>query len=148
MTTPEGASWFARHALLPSGPARDVRFEITDGRFTSVTADAGANGARLLPGVVLPGFANGHSHAFHRALRGRTHSGGGTFWTWRQQMYGLAGRLDPDGYLALALCLLGLFFSHGALLLRFAGSQHSLLEPYDGLHLGLLVFAEGGLHFL
>ena len=26
-----------------------------------------------------------HSHAFHRALRGRTHAGGGTFWTWREQ---------------------------------------------------------------
>lgn len=42
------------------------------------------------------GFANCHSHVFHRALRGRTHGDGGTFWTWREQMYGLAARLDPD----------------------------------------------------
>ena len=55
-----------------------------------------------LPGVVLPGFANAHSHAFHRALRGRTHLGGGSFWTWREQMYALAARLDPDSYLELA----------------------------------------------
>ena len=41
-------------------------------------------------------FANCHSHAFHRALRGRTHAGGGTFWTWREQMYALAAVLDPD----------------------------------------------------
>jgi formiminoglutamate deiminase len=51
---------------------------------------------------VLPGFANAHSHAFHRALRGRTHAGGGTFWTWREQMYVVASRLDPDSYLDLA----------------------------------------------
>ena len=56
----------------------------------------------LLPGVVLPGLANTHSHAFHRALRGRTHAGGGDFWTWREQMYALTRRLTPDTYLALA----------------------------------------------
>ena len=44
----------------------------------------------------VSGFANCHSHVFHRALRGRTHGGGGTFWTWRDQMYALAGVLDPD----------------------------------------------------
>jgi cytosine/adenosine deaminase-related metal-dependent hydrolase len=76
-------AWFAEHALLPDGPARDVRFEIADGRFSAVTAGASADGATRLPGVVLPGFANCHSHAFHRALRGRTHADGGTFWTWR-----------------------------------------------------------------
>jgi formiminoglutamate deiminase len=55
-----------------------------------------------LPGLVLPGFANTHSHAFHRALRGRTQSGHGTFWTWRDRMYTLADRLDPDTYRRLA----------------------------------------------
>ena len=44
----------------------------------------------------LGGLANCHSHVFHRALRGRTHGGGGTFWTWREQMYALAAALDPD----------------------------------------------------
>jgi formiminoglutamate deiminase len=51
---------------------------------------------------VLPGLADAHSHAFHRALRGRTGDRGGTFWTWRQRMYGVADRLDPDRYLRLA----------------------------------------------
>ena len=32
---------------------------------------------------------------------GRT-SDGGTFWTWREQMYAVAARLDPDSYFALA----------------------------------------------
>jgi len=59
-----------------------------------------------LAGLVLPGMANAHSHAFHRGLRGRTHrrtgGDGGTFWTWRTAMYELAGTLDPDTYRDLA----------------------------------------------
>src|SRR6185437_5483337 len=98
--------WFAEHALLPSGTARDVLFEADGGQFTRVEADVAGNevpgDARRLPGVVLPGFANAHSHAFHRALRGRTHADGGTFWTWREAMYQVAARLDPDSYLVLA----------------------------------------------
>ncbi|MEJ3656727.1 formimidoylglutamate deiminase [Actinomycetes bacterium KLBMP 9759] len=94
--------YWAADALLPGGPARDVTFEIADGRFAAVTPDTAAAGATVLPGVVLPGFANAHSHAFHRALRGRTHDRGGTFWTWRERMYTVADRLDPESYLALA----------------------------------------------
>ena len=46
-------------------------------------------------------FANAHSHAFHRALRGRV-TGADSFWTWRKQMYALAARLDPDLLFELA----------------------------------------------
>ncbi|MGN6607277.1 MAG: formimidoylglutamate deiminase [Jatrophihabitans sp.] len=94
---------FARTALLPSGVARDVLLTVEDGRFASVEVGAvPPAAAQRLPGVVLPGLANAHSHAFHRALRGRTHDGGGTFWTWREAMYAVAARLDPDSYLTLA----------------------------------------------
>jgi formiminoglutamate deiminase len=94
--------WFAEHAWLPGGLAQDVLLEEEDGRFTAVTSDSEPGDAHRLPGVVLPGLANGHSHAFHRALRGRTHADGGTFWTWREAMYAVASHLDPDGYLELA----------------------------------------------
>jgi formiminoglutamate deiminase len=94
--------FWAEHALLPGRLARDVTFVVDDGRFAAVTPGTAPGGATRLPGVVLPGFADVHSHAFHRALRGRTHDGGGTFWTWRERMYGVAARLDPDSYLALA----------------------------------------------
>jgi formiminoglutamate deiminase len=95
--------WWAPHALLPTGAARDVLLHAEDGRFTAVTPGVPApEGATVLPGVVLPGLANAHCHAFHRALRGRTHDAGGTFWTWRERMYAVAGRLDPDRYRALA----------------------------------------------
>ncbi|HEX7536240.1 MAG TPA: amidohydrolase family protein, partial [Dermatophilaceae bacterium] len=101
-SSPKGQRWWAEYALLPTGLGRDVTFEVTGGRFTAVTPDTVRGDAQILPGVVLPGFANAHSHAFHRALRGRTHDGGGTFWTWRERMYAVAAQLDPDSYLALA----------------------------------------------
>ncbi|MEX1043289.1 MAG: formimidoylglutamate deiminase [Acidimicrobiia bacterium] len=85
-----------------SEPARGVRVEIEDGRFTSVTSDALPGDAERRTGLTLPGFANGHSHAFHRALRGRTHHHRGDFWSWRKEMYRLAARLDPSAYFRLA----------------------------------------------
>ena len=60
-----------------------------------------------LTGLTLPGMANAHSHAFHRALRGRTQLGTGSFWTWRDQMYTAAQRLDPDSYFRLARAVYG-----------------------------------------
>jgi cytosine/adenosine deaminase-related metal-dependent hydrolase len=64
-------------------------------------------GAVVLPGYTLPGLANAHSHAFQRAFRGKTEVGRGTFWTWREEMYAAAARLDPDSYLALARATFG-----------------------------------------
>lgn len=63
-------------------------------------------GATRLEGVVVPGFANAHSHAFHRALRGRTQRGRGSFWSWRERMYEVAAALDPEGYHRLARAVL------------------------------------------
>jgi formiminoglutamate deiminase len=95
--------YWAASAWLPGGLASGVRIVVDSGAVTALTTGTrrGADDD-LLPGVVLPGFANAHSHAFHRALRGRTHGGGGSFWTWRERMYAIAGGLDPDTYLALA----------------------------------------------
>jgi formiminoglutamate deiminase len=94
-------TYWCEYAWLPHGIANAVRIEVAAGKLTSVTADSAPTG-RILAGLVLPGFANGHSHAFHRALRGRTHHERGTFWTWRDRMYELAERLDPDSYYRLA----------------------------------------------
>lgn len=55
--------------------------------------------------IVLPGIASAHSHAFQRALRGRTQAlatSGGSFWSWRALMYELAGKLDPESIYALS----------------------------------------------
>ncbi|HEX2361359.1 MAG TPA: formimidoylglutamate deiminase [Jiangellaceae bacterium] len=96
-------TFWCERAWLADGPAERVRVTADDGVVTAidVAVDAQPNDIRL-DGIVLPGFANAHSHAFHRALRGRTHGGGGTFWTWRERMYAVAARLDPDSYRRLA----------------------------------------------
>ena len=58
--------------------------------------------ATTLPGLTIPGMANAHSHAFQRALRGRTQAERGDFWTWRRRMYEVAESIEPDSYFALA----------------------------------------------
>jgi formiminoglutamate deiminase len=98
-----GTLWCER-AWLPGGVAERVLVAHDGaGLITSVRAGAEPQaGAERLAGLVFPGFANVHSHAFHRALRGRTHGDAGTFWTWRTAMYRLAERLDPERYHRLA----------------------------------------------
>jgi formiminoglutamate deiminase len=106
--------YWAEWAWLPGGCLPRVRFATEHGRFSRVQAEVPPEPADdRLAGVVLPGLANGHSHAFHRALRGRTHGAGGTFWTWRDQMYTVAARLDPDRYLLLARAVFAELVSAG-----------------------------------
>ena len=96
--------WWCELAWL-GGERATARVAITTtgDRITAVAAGVDAPPAStVLRGLTLPGIANGHSHAFHRALRGRTHGGQGTFWTWREQMYRAAQALDPDAYRELA----------------------------------------------
>ena len=99
-------SYWCEYAWLGStgGVTRDVLVDVRDGRITAVAPGVAEPppGARRRRGLTLPGMANAHSHAFHRALRGRTHGDRGTFWTWRERMYAAAARLDPDSYLDLA----------------------------------------------
>ncbi len=114
-------SYLLERAWVDGTVQDDVLVEIADGRFTVVDA-TGPNrrsrgvgtasehgfphvhgGTSRVPGLTIPGLANCHSHAFHRALRGRTQRDKGSFWTWREQMYDVAARLDPETYLQLAL---------------------------------------------
>lgn len=127
-------AWWARWALLPHELGRDVLFEAREGRLTAVRDGvaerrARQQGAEVLPGVVLPGLANAHSHAFHRALRGRTHTGEGTFWTWRERMYDVAARLDPDTSLALARATYGEMALAG---ITHVGEFHYVHHQPDG----------------
>ncbi|HEX4728904.1 MAG TPA: formimidoylglutamate deiminase [Jatrophihabitans sp.] len=96
-------SYWAEFGWLDGAAVAGLRLVAEQGRW--VTIEPGVHRSATdteLAGLVLPGLANTHSHAFHRALRGRTHDGGGTFWTWREQMYAIAGRLEPDSYYRLA----------------------------------------------
>jgi formiminoglutamate deiminase len=96
--------YLAEYAFVDAAVRADVLIEADDqGVITRVTPGAEAPAAAVrLPGFTVPGLANAHSHAFHRALRGRTQVGEGTFWTWRDQMYAAVAGLDPDSYRELA----------------------------------------------
>jgi formiminoglutamate deiminase len=96
-------------AWLGGGRAeRDVLVDVAGDRIAAVQAGVPLPpGGVRLAGLTLPGLANAHSHAFHRALRGRTHGGTGSFWTWREQMYEVAATLDPDRYHRLARATFG-----------------------------------------
>jgi formimidoylglutamate deiminase len=87
----------------------------TDGRFVSdcailcdssgniveiVESNQAPNAIRLNNRALLPGLVNAHSHAFQRVIRGRTEyrskNTTDSFWTWREQMYAAANRLEPE----------------------------------------------------
>ena len=96
-------TWWCEHAWLGDDsredPADGVLFNVSDGRITAINTDTTARpGSKRLRGLVIPGLANAHSHAFHRALRARTQRDRGSFWTWRDLMYRAAERLNPDRY--------------------------------------------------
>jgi formiminoglutamate deiminase len=98
--------WHAQWAWLGTDDAVEsgVLIGVDGDRIASIATDIEQPppDAHRLAGLVMPGLANAHSHCFHRALRGRTNGAGGTFWTWREQMYGVAARLNPETYNALA----------------------------------------------
>jgi formimidoylglutamate deiminase len=95
--------------LLESGWHRDVAIAVDDrGYIARIETDGAANqpapaahsagGVEHVPGFVVPGMANAHSHAFQRAMAGNTEyrlSARDSFWTWRQAMYALANRITP-----------------------------------------------------
>lgn len=78
--------------------------------------------------TTVPAFANCHSHVFHRALRGRI-TGADSFWTWRDQMYALAGVLDPDLLFDLARSTYAEMHLAG---IRSVGEFHYLHHRPDG----------------
>ncbi|MFI5936808.1 formimidoylglutamate deiminase [Actinoplanes sp. NPDC051494] len=120
--------YFADHAWVGGSVQAGVALVVEDGRFTAVTPGAAPEGTRLR-GLTLPGFANAHSHAFHRALRGRTFDDRGSFWTWRERMYAVAGSLDPDSYYALARAVYGEMALAG---ITCVGEFHYLHHGPDG----------------
>lgn len=85
--------------------------------------------------LVLPGLASAHSHAFQRAIRGRTHartegaSTPATFWSWRAAMYRFASRLDPEGAYALARFAYAELARHGV---TAVGEFHYVHHQADG----------------
>jgi formimidoylglutamate deiminase len=92
--------------LIDKGWADNVRLGVRAGRVESVETGASRQATDTVAGIVIPGLCNAHSHAFQRALAGRTEEaspqGQDNFWSWRERMYELAGRLDADAMSAIA----------------------------------------------
>lgn len=99
-------TWHARRAWI-GGPHldSDVLIDVHDGQIVSISSGSASEADETLGGVVLPGLVSAHSHAFHRALRGRTHDAGGDFWAWRTPMYAIANSLTPESYRESAAAL-------------------------------------------
>jgi formimidoylglutamate deiminase len=99
-------SYFAETALLPTGWAPNVLFEVdAAGIIAKATPRAEAGDAERLRGAVIPGMPNLHSHAFQRAMAGLTEKGGpqgDSFWSWRRLMYSFLENLTPDDIEAIA----------------------------------------------
>ncbi len=79
---------------------------VKDGAVVAVGEPAvGCERVRLERAAILPGLVSAHSHAFQRAIRGRTErrkEGRPDFWAWREAMYAAAVRLGPDDLFEVA----------------------------------------------
>lgn len=132
MSTSTSGAWRCELALIGDRVEHDVTVQFADGRISAIGPEP-VLGARDVSGLVIPGLANCHSHAFHRALRGHTQRERGSFWTWREQMYSIAAKLDPDSYLALATAT----FAEMALAgITAVGEFHYLHHATDGTSYG------------
>ena len=96
----EGSTIWAQHALTEDGWKSSVEVTVDGfGRVVSVQADQ-KPGDGVRTGILLPGVANLHSHAFQRAMAGMTETRGpdprDSFWSWRKLMYRFLEHLTPD----------------------------------------------------
>lgn len=97
------------HLHQPGGWLSPGYIEIgDDGIIRSVSGTKpGGEIAEKLRGFGVPGLSNLHSHAFQRALAGRTEfvttsRAEDNLWTWRKEMYRMVDRLTPENYEAIA----------------------------------------------
>ncbi|NML45989.1 formimidoylglutamate deiminase [Ramlibacter sp. G-1-2-2] len=103
----ESRRFLAPRAWVAGGWARDVLL-VSDaqGHWSEVRPDGPEAGdAERLPGPVLPGLVDAHSHAFQRAIAGlteRSPAGQDDFWSWRDRMYAAALRISPAQVEAVA----------------------------------------------
>lgn len=96
------------HLHQPDGWLSPGYLEVgDDGAILSVSATRPQGPVERLAGYGVPGLSNLHSHAFQRALAGRTEfvtaaRAEDNLWTWRKEMYRMVDRLTPEDYEAIA----------------------------------------------
>ena len=91
--------------LTDKGWSRNVLVEIdSQGMIRRIDADMNGAQAQMIGGVAIPGVPNAHSHAHQRLLAGLAETGAGrdSFLRWRELMYRIVERIDPDRFQAVA----------------------------------------------
>lgn len=117
-----------RYVLTPEGLMRDRAVVVgADGTIRALEAANGPWDGTL----ALPGMPNAHSHVFQRALagRGEARRGEDSFWSWREAMYRLAGRVDPESLYAIARFAYGEMLAAG---FTSVAEFHYLHHRHDG----------------
>ena len=109
------ATFRLERVLTDSGWRENVALRVNDAGIITALDDAGAedDAAEAVRGTAIPALCNAHSHAFQRAMAGQAEwrgtgkesAGEDSFWTWRERMYDLALRIDPDDLRAIATLL-------------------------------------------
>ena len=75
-----------------------------DGIITGIEQGLEKNADESVSGIAIPGMPNVHSHAFQRAIAGRTGPAGrrqDSFWSWREAMYCCANSITPEQFSAI-----------------------------------------------
>jgi formimidoylglutamate deiminase len=108
--------YLADAALINDKVEHRVLIDIgPDGIIAAITPQSTTRADRL-PGLVVPGMPNLHSHAFQRAMAGlaeRAGPEGDSFWRWREVMYRFLAILTPDDVEAIAAQLYAECLLHG-----------------------------------
>ena len=91
--------YFAKKAFVNQHWQHNVAIEVKDGVISEINTGQEPSGAELLTGPVLPAIANLHSHAFQYLMAGMAEvnlNPNDSFWSWRDLMYRIVGKLNPD----------------------------------------------------
>ncbi len=127
--------WF-RAALLPDGWSERVRLVIEDHRIVTVQAGVAPEAADEVHGFGLPGLPNLHSHAFQRAMAGRTERRGAAddnFWTFDNPAEMAASLAAAAATTGIGLTLLPVYYANAG----FGGlapseAQRRFIHDVDG----------------
>lgn len=128
---PGWAQLMSESEILELGPRAEIEESVAKRR----EAGEYITERRLADRALLPGFVNTHSHAFQRALRGRTEYPARTsnmnesFWSWREIMYRTAYELDPTDVEAVSQAVFVEMVKSG---ITRVGEFHYLHHQNDG----------------
>ena len=128
----------AETALVDGAIREHVSIGIAaDGRISDLAFSAPPEaGSEPVAGLVVPGIANVHSHAFQRAMAGLAETAGpegDNFWRWREVMYRFLATLSPDDVEAIAAQLYAECLRHGYTAVAEFHYLHNAPDgsPYD-----------------